>query len=76
MAGISNDILYEELLRVSGRLKQAEVALCKTRLEMQKTLWELEYGRQRIDRAKRTYEEQLARRKGRSHGGSYERADV
>jgi hypothetical protein len=60
VAGISNEVLYQELLATSRQLQQIEAALSQVRIEMQKTLWECEYGRQRIDCAKRDYDEQLA----------------
>ena len=62
MQKVTNEMLLTELLKLEAQLAQVEVAMKAVSVESNRTLWECEMGRQKIDRARQVYEQQVERR--------------
>ena len=63
MQKVTNEMLLTELLKLEAQLAQVEVAMKAVSVESNRTLWECEMGRQKIDRARQIYEQQVERRR-------------
>jgi hypothetical protein len=65
MPEITDETLFQELLRLDRGLARVERETQALRVEMQRCLWEAHYGREQIDRSRRAYEAQVAARRER-----------
>jgi hypothetical protein len=63
MAEVTKEMILVELLKLDDKLERVEQAMKATSVELNRTLWELEMGRQKIDRSRRAYEHQVERRR-------------